>query len=317
MAKHHTQDTLYYIDALLKYSNYSKAAKSLYISQPYLTQVIKRLESQLNCELINRSKLPYQLTEQGKLYYQYLTSIENNYSNLLRDLSAISNMDNKVIKIGVLTSLGTYLLPLFLPTFLAIHPNCRIELSEDLPEINEKLTLNGELDFWIGQNSRNISPNLKSITWGRHRYHAIIPRCCELYQKDVSIIPEGAIDINQLLHQKLILTSKGSAIRKQIDQLLNIHKVEPKIILESTEINTVHKLAICNLGVTFIPESIHVEECPSEYNIYQIPIDELNLDYFIAHHSERKLSTIDQDLLDSFLNQRQNNGDTGENHERV
>ena len=60
MSKSHSQSTLYYIDALLKYSNYSKAAKSLYISQPYLTQVIKRIETQLNCELINRSKLPYQ-----------------------------------------------------------------------------------------------------------------------------------------------------------------------------------------------------------------------------------------------------------------
>ena len=58
--------------------------------------------------------------------------------------------------------------------------------------------------------------------------------------------------------------------------------------MESTEINTVQKLATNNLGLTFIPESIHVKECPSEYNIYQIPIDELNLDYFIAYQSEKK-----------------------------
>ncbi|MFT8348972.1 LysR substrate-binding domain-containing protein [Clostridium saccharoperbutylacetonicum] len=307
MSKYYSQDILYYIDAILKYSNYGKAAKSLYISQPHLTQVIKRIENQLNCELISRNKLPYRLTEQGKIYYQYLTSIENNYAKLLREISAASDIDNKVIKIGVLPSLGTYLLPLFLPRFLDMHPNCGIELSEDLPEKNEKLTQNGELDFWIGQNSRNISPNLNSITWGRHRYCAIIPRCCNLYQKDVSIIPEGTIDINLILHQKLILTSKGSAIRKQIDQLLSIYKVEPKVIIESTEIHTVRKLATSNLGVTFIPESIYVKECSSEYNIYQIPIDELNLDYFIAYHNKRKLTGIDKDLIDAFLIHGQNN----------
>lgn len=320
MPKHHSNDTLYYLDALLKYSNYSKAAKSLYISQPYLTQVIKRIETKLNCELINRSKLPYQLTEQGKLYYQYLTSIENKYSNLLRELSVLSDIDHKIIKIGVLSSLGTYLLPLFIPSFLAMHPNCRIELFEDLPEKSEKLTQNGELDFWIGQNSRNISPNLTSITWGRHRYYAIIPRSCKLYQKDVAIIPEGTMDINDLLRQKLILTGKGSAIRKQIDHLLNIYKVEPQILFESAEINTIKQLAIHNLGVTFIPESIPVETCPSKYNIYHLPIDELNLDYFIAHHNKRKLSSLDKDLLDSFLNQRQVDDPIdriGENHERI
>ncbi|ERI89881.1 LysR substrate binding domain protein [Clostridiales bacterium oral taxon 876 str. F0540] len=315
MSKYYSQDILYYIDAILKYSNYGKAAKSLYISQPYLTQVIKRVESQLDCELINRSDLPYRLTEQGKIYYQYLTSIENNYAKLLREISAVSDIDSKVIKIGVLPSLGTYLLPLFLPKFLDMHPNCRIELSEALPEKNEKLTQNGELDFWLGQNSRNISPNLNSITWGRHRYRAIIPRCCDLYKKDVAVITEGTIDINKLLCQKLILTSKGSAIRKQIDQLLSLYKVEPNIIMESTEINTVLNLATRNLGLTFIPESIYVKECPSEYNIYEVPIDELSLDYFIAYHSDKKLTAVDEDLIDSFLTHGQNNFNIGDQNE--
>jgi DNA-binding transcriptional LysR family regulator len=312
MSKIGSQDILYYIDAILKYSNYGKAAKSLYISQPYLTQVIKRVESQLNCELITRNKLPYRLTEQGKIYYQYLTSLENNYAKLLREISDVSDIDKTVIKIGVLPSLGTYLLPLFLPDFLNMHPDCRIELTEVLPEKSERLTQNNELDFWIGQNSRNISPNLNSVNWGRHRYRAVIPRCCDLYQKDVAIIPEGSIDISKILCQRLVLTSKGSAIRKQIDQLLNVYKVEPKIIMESTEINTILKLATGNLGLTIIPESVYVKECPSDYNIYPIPIDELSLDYFIAYHNERTLTSMDHDLINTFLTHGQNQFDTGD-----
>jgi DNA-binding transcriptional LysR family regulator len=312
MSKIGSQDILYYIDAILKYSNYGKAAKSLYISQPYLTQVIKRVESQLNCELITRNKLPYRLTEQGKIYYQYLTSLENNYAKLLREISDVSDIDKTVIKIGVLPSLGTYLLPLFLPDFLNMHPDCRIELTEVLPEKSERLTQNNELDFWIGQNSRNISPNLNSVNWGRHRYRAVIPRCCNLYQKDVAIIPEGSIDISKILCQRLVLTSKGSAIRKQIDQLLNVYKVEPKIIMESTEINTILKLATGNLGLTIIPESVYVKECPSDYNIYPIPIDELSLDYFIAYHNERTLTSMDHDLINTFLTHGQNQFDTGD-----
>ncbi|WP_394522676.1 LysR substrate-binding domain-containing protein [Lacrimispora sp. JR3] len=312
MPKLYSQDILYYIDAILKYSNYGKAAKSLYISQPYLTQVIKRVESQLNCELITRNKLPYRLTEQGKIFYQYLTSLENNYAKLLKELADVSDIDSKIIKIGVLPSLGTYLLPLFLPKFMDTHPNCRIELSEALPEKNEKLIQNNELDFWIGQNSRNISPNLNSVSWGRHRYRAIIPRSCDLYQSGAAVIPEGTLDIRKILGQKLILTSKGSAIRKQIDQLLSVYKVEPRIVMESTEINTVLQLSTCNMGVTFIPESIDVKECPSEYNIYQIPFDELSLDYFIAYQKEKILSSMDNDLIEAFLVYGQNHSDTGD-----
>ena len=300
-----SQDILYYIDTLLKYSNYSKAAKALYISQPYLTKVIKNEESKLNCELISRNKLPYRLTEQGKIYYQYLTSMENNYAKLIREISYVSDMGNKVLRIGILPSLGSYLIPLFLPDFLKHQPAYKINLVEDLPEKSEKLLQNNELDFWIGQNSGNISPNLNAVSWGKHSYRAIIPRNCELYQQDVAIIPEGSIDINQILSQKLILTSKGSAIRKQIDQLLSIYKIQPNIIMESNEIYTVLKLAKRNLGLTIVPESLHIKACPSEYNLYPIPIETISLDYFIAYNGERMLTTADQDLINAFLNHGQ------------
>ncbi|WFR62048.1 LysR family transcriptional regulator [Paenibacillus amylolyticus] len=305
MSKLESQDILCYIDSLLKHSNYNRAAQSLYISQPYLTKVIQKVENQLNCELISRNKLPYRLTEQGKIYYQYLTSLENSYAKLLREISYVSDAGNKVLRIGILASLGSYLTPLFLPAFVDLHPACTINLVEDLPEKNEKRLQNNELDFWIGQNSSSISPNLNAVSWGKHRYRAVIPRCCELYQEDVAVIPEETFDISTILNQRLILTSKGSAIRKQIDQLLSVCKIQPNIVMESNEIRTVLNLAKHNMGVTIVPESVHIEEHASEYNIYPLPIDKISLDYFIAHHGERKLTSVDHDLIHTFLNHGQ------------
>ncbi|PJC86459.1 LysR family transcriptional regulator [Vibrio sp. HA2012] len=301
MSKHHNQNTLSFINALLKFSNYSKAAESLYISQPYLTQVIKRIEKELNCQIINRSELPYRLTEQGKVYYDYLGSLETVYSNMRRQITAITEMDKQTIKIGMLASIGTYLIPLFLPKFLALHPECQIELVEDIPENNEKRLLKGEVDFLIGQNSSNLAPDLLAVSWGRHSYYAVIPSSCELYQKDIATIEQGSIAIDVLLCQKLVLTSKGSAIRAQLDHLLGIYKIKPDIVLESSEIATVKHLAMAGVGLTFVPESLAIAPCPAKYNIYALPIDQLNLDYFIAHHDNRELSALDRDLLDSFL----------------
>lgn len=300
MANHQRQNTLCYIDALLKFSNYSKAAESLYISQPYLTQVIKRIENELNSQIINRSELPYRLTETGKIYYDYLSSLETVYANMRRQITAITDMDKTTIKIGILPSIGTYLLPLFLPKFMALHPECQIELVEDIPVNNEQRLLKSEVDFWIGQNSSSIDPTLCAVTWGKHRYYAVIPSSCELYQADATIIAPESLTIETLLQQNLVLTSKGSAIRMQIDNLLGIYKIKPNIVLESSEIATVKNLAMAGVGLTFVPESLAVELRPSQFNIYELPIDLLNLDYFIAHNSNRVLSAIDAGLLDSF-----------------
>ncbi|MCE0496083.1 LysR family transcriptional regulator [Vibrio salinus] len=301
MSKYRNQNTLFYIDALLKFSNYSKAADSLYISQPYLTQVIKRIENELDCQIINRSELPYRLTEQGKVYYDYLGSLETVYSNMRRKITAITDMNKQTIKIGILPSIGTYLIPLFLPKFLSLFPECQIELVEDIPENNEKRLMNGEIDFWVGQNSSNLAPNLLAVSWGKHRYYAVIPKSCELYQEETAIIEPDSIAIEDLLRQKLVLTSKGSAIRMQVDHLLSIYKIKPDIVIESSEIATVKHLAMANMGVTFVPESLPLESCPSKYNIYILPVDRLNIDYFIAHLGNRELSVPDTGLLDSFL----------------
>lgn len=66
---------LNYLEVLLKHSNFTKAASKLYISQPYLTQLIKRIEKELGAPIINRHRLPFSLTEAGQIYYQYLENL--------------------------------------------------------------------------------------------------------------------------------------------------------------------------------------------------------------------------------------------------
>ena len=187
-----------------------------------------------------------------------------------RQINVITDMGKTTIKIGILPSIGTYLIPLFLPKFLALYPECQIELMEDIPENNERRLLKSEVDFWIGQNSRNLAPDLLTVSWGKHGYFAIIPRSSELYQEDTATIEQGSIAMEDLLRQKLVLTAKGSAIRAQVDHLLGIYKIKPNIVLESSEIATVKHLAMADTGLTFIPKSLTVEPCPSKYNIYAL-----------------------------------------------
>ena len=76
MAQLYSQQTLHYLDILLKHGNFTKAAKDLYVSQPHLTQTIKRIEIELGAKIINRDVTPLQLTAAGKVYHQYLMTAE-------------------------------------------------------------------------------------------------------------------------------------------------------------------------------------------------------------------------------------------------
>ncbi|AVK60893.1 LysR family transcriptional regulator [Lactobacillus sp. CBA3605] len=306
MTQFNSPNMLHYLDTLLKYGNYTKAAKSLYISQPYLTQLIQRTEKELAIEIINRQNSPLQLTEAGQLYYQYLSSLETEQATFRKTIAKYSAVKQTVIRIGVLSSLGTYLLPLFLPQYLTAHPQIKVELYEDIPTNNEQKILAGDLDLLIGQNPETISPKLTSYHRGPHGYNAIIPAFSHLYQPDRLLLEPNTVPIKTLLQEKLILTTRGSAIRRQVDYLAHKYKIQPTITLESNNIFTIVNLAKRGLGLTFLPESVQITPQPGiapNFNIYPLPLDLLSLNYFIAHPADKTLRPAEKELIQTFLEQ--------------
>lgn len=293
--------TLQYIDALLKHGNFTKAAKDLYISQPYLTQTIKKVEKELGTEIVNRKSPQLQLTDAGKIYYQYLETIEEEGEQLKRTLAKYTITDNPVIRIGILPSLATYLLPLVVPVFMKTSPETVLSINEDLPKINEVKTINQELDFYIGQNPESVSPNLITRDCGHQTYYAIIPKSSDLFQKGKRLLEKGTIPIDRLLKQKLVLTTSGSAIRRQVDRLLQRYKITPTIVLESSNIYTVAELAKNDTGVAFVPEGLLTDSNSADFNLYPISIDLISIEYFIAYSTDKTLAPTVQAFLDTFI----------------
>ncbi|WP_125606661.1 LysR family transcriptional regulator [Lapidilactobacillus bayanensis] len=292
MAQVNSLNMLQFLETLLKHGSFTKAAKNMYVSQPYLTQVIKKKEAELGIEIINREAHPLQLTEAGRVYYQYLMTSVNEQDRLKRNLEKYTLPDKTILRIGVLSSLGTYLLPLFVPKFLAEHPQVKLILTEDVPAENEKRITNGELDFLLGQNPESLPAQLTSYDRGPHGYYAVIPESSPLYQPNKRTLTANSLDIKTLLQQRLILTSSGSAIRRQINYLLQKFAIQPDIVLESHNIFTIGKLAQANLGVTFLPESVQLAPSSAAYNIYPLPLAIVSLNYFIAHTNDKILNTV-------------------------
>lgn len=293
---------LQYLDALLTYGNFTRAAKALYISQPYLTQLIQKLEKELQVEIINRTAKHLQLTEAGKLYYNYLEALENETAKFDDQLSQYTTPNGTTIKLGVLSTLGSYLLPLFLPQFLQTHPDIKILVDENKPQRNEANALDGKIDFYIGQNPETLSSNLIFHECGNHSYFAIIPPTSDFFDQTKTVLPPGSIPMAELLGEQLLLTSSGSAIRRQVDYLLQKYQVQPNIAVESDNIFTIFNLSKLGTGVTIVPEEI-IGSLPQQpaYNLYPLSDHLISINFFIAHRADKTLSSVEQDLITAFL----------------
>lgn len=294
-------DILHYLDTLLKIGNFTKAAHSLYISQPYLTQIIKRCENELGVALINREATPLQLTEAGELYYHYLKKLELEQDNFKKQLYPFTITNGIMIRIGILGTLGQDLLPLILPEFLQKFPEVKVELVEDFADNNERNAISGNIDFFIGQNSEAVSQALTVYATEKIGYLAVIPACSQLYHKKQHFLRAEQFNLETFLQEKLVLTVKGSSVRRNINYLFDKYQIVPQVVLETQNLPTAFNLAKNGLGGTIVPESRVERKKLENCNLFPLSKNLISANFFIAYRSGRQLNTAEKALIQLFL----------------
>lgn len=70
----------------VKLDSISKAAKNLHLTQPGLSMQIQNLEKELGVTLLTRSNKGVELTEAGKVVFDYANTILSMQDNIERDL---------------------------------------------------------------------------------------------------------------------------------------------------------------------------------------------------------------------------------------
>lgn len=294
------EEIQHFIDVLLKEDSFVKAAKKLYISQSYLTQLIKRIEDRLGTPIIDRDKKPYALTQAGLLYYQYLENISYNKQQLNKKLAQYTHPNKEIIRIGILESLGTYLLPEILPDFLKKNPRVEIQLFENFPRESERNLLSGNIDCYIGQTPEAIDSSLDIVSNGGERYYVVISPSSPYYQEGKFILKPDDLNLKDLLQEPFVLSVPGSAIRHQVNGVFQRFHLEPRVVLESKNIITATSLAIHGMGLTISTASIIKRIGETPINLFPLSYDLINVTFFIATKAEKTKSQALKNLVEEF-----------------
>ena len=135
--------------AVAKHKHMTKASEELHISQPAISQSIKKLEDQLGGTLFLRSNKGMGLTEEGKMFYEYVKGALELINNAENEFTSFKDLSKGEIKIGCSTTLTKLVLMNALKDFHLDYPNININITNDLTSnlIND-LKL-GKLDFVI------------------------------------------------------------------------------------------------------------------------------------------------------------------------
>ncbi|MDR2238312.1 MAG: LysR family transcriptional regulator [Chryseobacterium sp.] len=129
--------------------SFTKASEELYISQPAVTKHIKEIENQLGTKLFDRKGTSVQLTQSGRILYQYAEKIRNIYRDLEFEISQINEQHKGKLIIGASTTVAQYVLPEILARFNTYYKDIKIELIAHNTEIISDLLKEGKIDLGI------------------------------------------------------------------------------------------------------------------------------------------------------------------------
>lgn len=295
-----SETMLAYIDMLLKESNFHQAAQKLYISQPYLSKLIKQVESKLGTQILDHSEVPFTLTSAGLTYYHYLENISAEKHRLNQQLQRFIDTENEIIRIGVLESLGTFLLPKILPTYLEKHPHVKIQIVEGFPHKTEERLLSSRIDCYMGQTPSTLPQGIQAYINGGEVYYIVIPQNSKFFIKDQFILDPKSYKLEDLLQEPFILSSSDSAIRHQVNGLFKTYRIVPQINMTTNSVITAANLSINGLGLTVSCASIlkRIQEKP--INLYPLDPNLIRIRYFIGTKKGVSLSPALQDLVNTF-----------------
>lgn len=236
---------LRYFTALAEHRHFRRAAEACGVSQPTMSSQVKRLEEELGVQLLERSSRRVMLTPIGK------EILERAY-RLLAEADAITeaaklNNDPALgaFRLGIIPSLGPYLLPHVIPQIRQHFPSLLLRLVESRgPDLLQQLD-HGELDAAI----MALPIDDDQVRW------------VELFEEPfVLAMPEGhalaahqSIKMEQLRDQSLLLLDDAQCLRPDTAAPMRQDCVGDQVDFKASSVETLRYMVAAGSGVTLLP----------------------------------------------------------------
>jgi LysR family transcriptional regulator, hydrogen peroxide-inducible genes activator len=238
---------LRYFCAIADTGSFTRAAQQTHVSQPSLSQQIRKLEDELGARLIDRLGRNVQLTELGRSFLPRARAV-------LRDLEAARSdvVERKAsiggpIAVGVIPTIAPYFLPSILAAFSRKYPEVRVTVVEEItPLLLEKLRA-GTMDVAIAALPLPArSQDFQSFPLRVEKLFAVLPN-------QHSLAKRRAVSLAELQDDPFVLLRDGHCFRETAFAACKRARVNPKIIFESGQFSSILSMVSAGLGVSIVP----------------------------------------------------------------
>lgn len=264
--------------AVVERGSFSRAAASMFLSQPTVSAHVASLERELGVRLLERRGRELQLTPAGKALYRKAVEMLRLRAEAIRDVASAAGEVEGVLTVGASSIPAVYILPRAIASFARSFPSVRVVVRQsDTSEVIDRV-LSGDLELGV-VGSRVESPELSFRPLFQDELALIAPS---------SLLPPGGeLSPKDLLSLPFVARERGSGTRDVFEKALSRIGLDPsrlRVVAEVGSSEAVLQAVHCGLGVGVVSRlvlrpDLEVEEAKVEGLQLRRP-------FYLVQHSE-------------------------------
>jgi LysR family transcriptional regulator, hydrogen peroxide-inducible genes activator len=235
---------LKFIVAVAQERNFRRAAEKCFVTQPALSLAIKKLEEELSVVIFERSRAEVTLTDIGKKIVEQAERVLEEAGRIKQLAELGKNQLKGTFKLGLIHSIGPYLLPEIIPILRKSAPEMPLEVEENLTANLETQLRNGVIDAAIIALPFDV-PGLQYKVMYDEEFDVVVPSSHHWATRK-------HIQPSELSDEKVLLLNSGHCFSNQVTQACPQLSRKGEI-LQGNSLETIRNMVASNLGITVLP----------------------------------------------------------------
>ena len=237
---------LEYLVALAEFKHFRRAADSCHVSQPTLSGQIRKLEDELGIMLLERTSRKVLFTQQGLLLVEQARTVLREVKILQEMASLQGESMSGLLHIGLIPTIGPYLLPYIIPELHRLYPKLEIYLHEAQTQQLLAQLDSGKLDCVILAQVKETEPFIEVPLFDE-------PMKLAIYQ-DHPWAKRSSIDMAELAGEKLLMLEDGHCLREQAMGFCFQAGAKDDSHYRATSLETLRNMVAAGSGITLLPD---------------------------------------------------------------
>jgi LysR family hydrogen peroxide-inducible transcriptional activator len=242
-----TLNELRFIVAVAQERNFRRAAEKSFISQPALSLAIQKLEEELGLKIFERGKSEVRVTPVGSAIIEQAQRVLEEAGHIRTIAAQGSNQLAAPLRVGIIHSVGPYLLPDLIPALKKVAPQMALEVEENITANLDLLLRNGKLDVIV------IALPFGDASILTH----------PLYDEPFEVVVNAehrwadrrSIKAPELAEEKVLLLDSGHCFSNQVAEACPDLQRKGGDVQHGTSLETIRNMVASGLGITVLPAS--------------------------------------------------------------